>query len=140
MYVRQGSRATRRGLAAAETAIVIPVFLTIVFGMIEMARMCFVSHLITTAASSGCRVATIGNHSQADITTTVSTLLVAGGIRSSSSYTVTTIPADVTTAHFGTPISVKITVPFAKVSWLGVPRYLKTTTLIAESTMSSERP
>ena len=49
----------RRGASAVEMAVIAPVFLTLVLGIIESSRLGMVSQLLTTAVREGCRVAVI---------------------------------------------------------------------------------
>jgi len=135
---RHGAR-RRRGAAMAEASIVLSVFFLLVLGMIEMSQLGMNSQVVTNAANVGCRTAVIANHSQADVSSAVANLMSAAGI-SSSSYTLTTTPSDVTTTHVGDPVAVTISVPFSKVSWLGTPMFLGSATVTTSATLSSERP
>ena len=85
-----------------EASIVLAVFFLIVLGMIEMSQFGMTSQVATNAANAACRVAVIANHSQADVNSAGSNLMSSAGI-GSSSYTLTTTPADVTTSHVGDP-------------------------------------
>jgi len=126
-----------------EAALVLPVFFLFVLGMIEFSRLGMVAQLITSAANTGCRVAVINGHTQADVTTTVQNLMSSGGI-GTSSYTMATIPTDVTTSHHGDPVfdsvTVSISVPFRNVSWLSTSLFLGSVTVKSSATLSSERP
>ncbi len=140
MRPRGGNGARRRrGAAMAESSIVLSVFFLIVLGIIEMSQLGMTSQVVTNAVNAGCRVAVIANHSQADVTSAVSTLMSSAGI-GSSSYTLTTTPTDVTTSHHGDSITVTVSVPFSKVSWLGTPMFLGSANVRSSATLSSERP
>jgi hypothetical protein len=122
-----------------ETAIVLSLIFLLVLGLIEISRLGLTSQLLSSAANSGCRVAVINGHTQDDVVSTVQSVLSSGGI-GSSSYTLVTSPSDVTTTHLGDSISVTISVPFSKVSWLSTPLFLGSATIKSSATLSSERP
>ena len=50
---RLSKRMTRRGTSAVEMALVAPVFLTLVVGIIEASRVGMVCQMLTTAAREG---------------------------------------------------------------------------------------
>jgi hypothetical protein len=129
----------RRGATTVETAIVLSLFFLLVLAGIEISRLGLTSQLLSSAANSGCRVAVINGHTQNDVVSTVQTVLNGGGI-GSSSYTMVTSPSDVTSTHLGDSITVTISVPFSKVSWLSTPLFLGSTTITSSATLSSERP
>ena len=56
----------RRGMATVELAIVAPVFLLFVFGMIEFSRMVMIKQAMTNAAREGCRIAVMANTRNSD--------------------------------------------------------------------------
>jgi hypothetical protein len=118
-------------------AMILPVFLALVLGQIESMRLGMVAQLMTTAAREGCRVAVIPGRTQSDVTQRVGEVLEGSGIRLQS-FAVT--PSNWTTAPGGTSITVSLRVPYSNVSWLPVPRYLKTAVVAASATLSSERP
>jgi Flp pilus assembly protein TadG len=122
-----------------ETAIVLSIFFLLVLGLIEISRLGLTSQLLSSAANSGCRVAVINGHTQNDVVSTVQSVLSSGGI-ASSSYTLVTSPSDVTTTHLGEQVTVTISVPFSKVSWLSTPLFLGSATITSSATLSSERP
>jgi Flp pilus assembly protein TadG len=121
-----------------ETAIVLPTFLLLVFGLFEMARLGMVAQLLKDAARAGCRTAVVASNSQTDVNTAVQSLLNSGGIKT---YTLTTSPSDVTTSKLGDQVTVTVSVAFGDVSWLAYPVVGSSSTNFAGSaTMSRERP
>jgi Flp pilus assembly protein TadG len=122
-----------------ETAIVLSLFFLLLLGLIEISRLGLTSQLLSSAANSGCRVAVINGHTQNDVVSIVQSVLSSGGI-GSSSYTLVTSPSDVTTTHLGDQVTVTISVPFSKVSWLSTPLFLGSATITSSATLSSERP
>ncbi len=132
--------AKRSGASAVEMAIVAPVFITLVLGQIEFARLGMVCQLMTTAAREGCRVAVVSGNTQTDVQDRVNAFLTVSGI---SVGTVTfTCPStsSLQNAPRGTPIAISLSVPYRSVSWLGTPYFLNGATVSASATMSSENP
>jgi Flp pilus assembly protein TadG len=126
----------RRGAAAVEAAIVLPVFFTFIFGMMEMSQMGMTAQLITDAALEGCRVAVLDGKTQSDVDATVQAILNSGGV---TTYTPPAITPSFQSTPLGQPITVTISVNFSDVSWLPNPKYLGSATIGASSTLSSER-
>ena len=121
-------------------ALILPVFLTLILGMIEASRLGMVCQMLTTAAREGCRVAVLNGMTQTDVQNRVNAVLTGSGI---SVGTVTpTCPSPYTwgSAPGGTAINVSLSVPYSQVSWLTTPFFLKGATVSASATMSSEHP
>jgi len=127
-------RKKRRGAAAVEFAIVLPVFVLLVFGMIEYGRMVMVQQVITNASREGARQAVLDGATTTSVQSAVTTYLTNASVSGGSS-TVTPSPA---TAASGDPITVTVSVPFSAVSWLPSPMYLGGKTLSASTTMRRE--
>jgi Flp pilus assembly protein TadG len=128
-----------RGAAAVEMALVAPVFVTLLLGMIEASRLGMVAQLLTTAAREGCRVAVLDGSTQASVQARVNAVLTGSGI-SVGTVTPTCSSGAWTSAPMGTPISVTLSVPYSQVTWLGTPYFLKNCNIQSSATMSSERP
>jgi hypothetical protein len=128
----------RRGAAMVETAIVLPLFFLLVFGMFEMSRLGMVAQLLATAARDGCRVAVVSGRTQADVDAAVKSILDGGSIPSSACRPV--MSRDITTAHLGDPITLTLQVSFKDVSWLATPIFLGSASVTTSATLSSERP
>jgi len=67
MTTNMNRESWRRGQAVVEFALVVPVFLLILFGVIEFGRAFFVLHLMNNAAREGARTASLPNKSEADV-------------------------------------------------------------------------
>jgi len=128
-------RRKRRATAAVEFAIVAPVFLLLVFGMIEYGRMVMVQQIITNASREGARTAVLDGATTSSVQSAVNTYLTAGSI---SGATVTVSPNPPSTAQYGDPVTVTVSVPFSQVSWLPSPMYLGGTTLSSATVMRRE--
>ena len=123
---RRGPRRTtapsRRGATAVELALVLPVFLMLVFALIEMGRMVMLQQALTNAAREGCRTAVLA--------TTTSGEQVEAAVRdylrpvmsnaSSADEVRVMVPAEVGTAATGTDLTVAVEVNFADETWLPI--------------------
>jgi Flp pilus assembly protein TadG len=121
-------------------AIIAPVFVALVMGQIETARLGMVSQLLTTAAREGCRVAVISGNTQDDVQNRVNAVLSGSGIPVGIVTPTCPSPYTWTSAPMGTPITVSLSVPYSQVSWLGTPFFLKNAVVNASATLSSENP
>ena len=130
-------RESRRGGAIVESAFVLPIFVMLVFAQIESSRLGMVAQLLATAAREGCRVAVLNGSTQADVQARVDAVMSGSNIAVG---TVTPTPSNWSTAPGGTAITVALSVPYSRVSWLPTPYYLKTAVVSASATLSSERP
>lgn len=61
----------RRGAAAVEMAVVLPLFMMIVLGIIEFGRAMMVGQLVTNAARHGSRLSIVDGSTNASVTTAV---------------------------------------------------------------------
>ena len=128
-------RRNRNGAAVVEFAVVVPVFFALVFGMIEYGRMVMAQQIMTNAAREGARLGILDNSTTSEVTTAVNSYLSAANITGA---TVTVTPSPPSSAGYGQPVTVKVTVPFSQVSWLASPIYLSGTTLSATTVMRRE--
>ena len=128
-------RKKRTGAAAVEFAIVLPVFVLLVFGMIEYGRMVMVQQVITNASREGARRAVLDGATSSEVQSAVSTYLTNASVNGGSC---TLNPANPASAASGDPITVTVSVPFSSVSWLPSPMYLGGKTLSAATTMRRE--
>ncbi|HEU5116665.1 MAG TPA: TadE/TadG family type IV pilus assembly protein [Isosphaeraceae bacterium] len=133
--VRRNAR-KRSGAAAVEMAMVLPVFVLIVLGVIEFARFGMAVQLLTTAAREGCRTASLPNTAQSDVTERITEVLSGSGIPAP---TPTLTPSNWTTAAQGEPISLTLSVPYQDISWLSGAGILSGN-VTASATFGSEKP
>ena len=139
MQINQYTHRSRRiGATLVEAAFALPVLFLLLFGFLEMAELGMAYQMVTNSAIQGCRVAIIDGATQSDVTTTIQNELAGAGI-TSSSFTVTTVPSNVTTTHHGDITTVTVSVPFQDIAWIP-PVFLGGVTIKAAATDSSERP
>ena len=125
----------RLGAVTAEFAIIAPVFIIIVFGILEYGRMVMVQQIITNASREGARTAALDGATTAEVEGIVNEFLEDASVTGAS---VAVSPDPPSSAAFGDPVSVTISIPFADVSWLPLPAYLNENTLSAATTMRRE--
>lgn len=75
-----GSAREDRGQSLVEFALVLPLLLLLLFGIVEFALAWRSSQVITNAAREGARAAVIGTSSEADVQAVVDSRLEAGGL------------------------------------------------------------
>ncbi|MEO8494509.1 MAG: TadE/TadG family type IV pilus assembly protein [Planctomycetota bacterium] len=126
----------QRGTAAVEFAVVAPIFVLLLFGMIEYGRMVMVQQMLTNATREGARRAVLDGTTVANVKTTVKDYLSGGNITVNDNEI--TVKPDPTTATNGNPVTVSLTVPFSRVSWLPSPMFLGNASMTATSVMRRE--
>lgn len=104
----------RRGAAVVEMAIVAPILITMLFGIIEFGWVFSLKQAMTNAAREGCRVATMQGSADSDITGAINTYLSGTGL-AAAHYTTTLTHA---TANSPSEV-VAISVPYSNVSLMG---------------------
>ncbi len=101
-------RSTRRGIAAVEFAVCLPVLVLVVFASIEACTMVFLKEALTVTAFEGSRVALTPGMTSADVTTACDQILTARNI---SGATVSVIPNDLASVPAGDPIAITVSAP-----------------------------
>lgn len=115
-------RAPRRGTATVEFAIIAPILVALMLGMVEVTRAIQVKEILTDTARSGCRLGAMPGTTTQSITSNVSTILSNNGI-SATNATITvqvngSSTADAKTAVRGDKITVMVSVPISSVNWV----------------------
>jgi Flp pilus assembly protein TadG len=121
-------------------ALVAPVLISLLMGMIEGARLGMAAQLLTSAAPEGCRVAVLDGMTQTDVQNRIDAVLAGSGISVGTVTPTCTSPYTWTSAPGGTAITVSLSVPYSQVSWLKLAGFFSNTTISASATMSSEHP
>ena len=131
---RRGKMRHRCGAAAVEFAIVAPIFILLIIGLIELGRGFMVQQILTNASRVGARRAVTLNATESVVTDEV-TGYAANVSVSNVTVNVTPNPA---TAAPGSEITVTATVNYNDVSWLAASWFLGGGTLTASSVMRKE--
>ncbi len=130
-------RKRRLGASAVEFAVVAPVFFLLVFGIIEFGRMVMVQQMMTNAAREGARRAVLSGATANEVNTTIVNYMASANLNVTTT-DITLDPTDPGAAEYGDPITVTLTVPFSRVSWMPSPLYLGNTNLSAQAIMRRE--
>lgn len=138
--VRRRKEGYRRGAAAVELALVLPLMLLVSFGAIKYGWLFLKAQQITNAARYGARVASRAGSAPIDVENAISNLMTAAGM-STSGYNVTITLQDCPTwedLEVGDPITVEVTVPGANVDIMDVPLFPPVGNIGASVTMAKE--
>jgi len=106
-----------------------------VLGMIEFGRLVMVQQVITNASREGARMAVLDGATTAGVRTAVQNYLQGASVRGAE---VTVSPDPPTSAGFGDPVTVTVSVNFNQVSWLPSPMFLGGQPLVATTAMRRE--
>ena len=131
---RWARRAIRRGIAATEFAIVAPVFLLMVIGILELGRALMVQQVLINASRVGAREAVTLGATTGSVQATVEDYTASVAV---PGVTVVVSPSPASSVA-GDPITVTTSVGFNEVSWLPSPWFLGGNTLTASSRMRKE--
>jgi Flp pilus assembly protein TadG len=133
----------RRGAAMVEMALVLPVFVALMLGVIEFGRAIMVGQLVTNAAREGCRQAILDGSTNTAVSDFVKQFLADTANVAKGDVAVTVAvgnPAaggQLVNAQSRDLVTISVSLPFSKVSFLP-PTFLKTTNLSAQSAMRHE--
>jgi Flp pilus assembly protein TadG len=133
----KSGRKRRRGAAAVEFAIVAPVFILFVLGIVEYGRAMMVQQLLTNATREGARRAVVQGVTAAEATGIVEAMLSNAGVTGAQ---VTVTPTSLTAVGHGSPLTVSASVLYDDVNWLPVPKFLGGKNLTAQAAMRRETP
>src|SRR5688572_10831959 len=104
----------RRAAAAVEMAVVTPLLLMMVFGVIEFGWVFWIQETLTNATREGCRVAVLSGSTEADVRTRFDQAVAPTGLN------ITTGMWNLTRATTANPVeTLTVTVPRAQVSLIG---------------------
>ncbi len=111
----------RRGVAVVEFAVIGALLAFLIVGTIEVSRGLMVKEALSYSARTACRQGILPDGTNAAMRATVETLLQDNKIDTSQltvTIKVNDSPADVSTAKTGDKVSLQVSVPAAKVSWV----------------------
>lgn len=104
-----------RSVATLEFAMVLPILLLVLFGILEFGRIMTVSHVLTAAARDGARIAVLPGADNSQVLAAVNNQLSQAGI-SYDSYEFT--PSDVSTASRDDPVTIRISINYESIAWV----------------------
>lgn len=102
------TKSKKRGAAAVECAIVLPVFVIILLGTIETCSMIFLQQSLKIAAYEGARVALIPKSTTASVEKAANDIL---NVRRVKGFNVTITPSNFSSQAYGTLIRVDVSAP-----------------------------
>jgi Flp pilus assembly protein TadG len=132
------ARKRRSGIAAIEMALLLPLLLTLVFGMIEYGSLFWRAQQVANAARNGARRGIMAGATASNVTTAVDQTMLASGM-GTTNYTVVLTPANPASLASGGSFTVQVTVPYVDIKLTGFP--VPTPTQVIRSvTMAKEAP
>lgn len=105
-----------RGSATVEFALVLPILMLLMFGIIEFGRVLSVQHLLNTAAREGARTAALPGADNATVIAKINEVLSGAGLSYDS---LQLTPSDVSSAGRNDPVTVRVQVNYESVAWVG---------------------
>jgi Flp pilus assembly protein TadG len=121
----------RKGAAAVEFAILLPLLCTIVLGLMEIGRGTMVSTIMYNAATNGAQLAAMPGETTANVTDRINSVLTANNITASKatiSILVNGATADASTAVANDKITVSVSIPASQTSLTNFSTTLLTNT------------
>ena len=147
---RKPQRKRRRGAVMIEMAIVLPVFLALLLGMIELGQALMISQLVTNSAREGARQGIFDGSTNAAVEQSVKDFLIqavnVGGNTDLIEVTITVTPAAgnedplnvLADANRRDLVSVRVEIPFNnQVSYI-TPIFLEDIPIVGQSSMRHE--
>jgi len=136
---------SRRAAAALEFAIIAPLLILIFVGLMEFSRAMTVLGVLANAARMGARAGSITPGTYSDVHNAIVACLTQAGLEGPETLTVrvngTTVTDDATFAAVATPgaaVAVRVSLPYASISWLPASRFLTGKTLAEAAVMQKE--
>ncbi|HAU38148.1 MAG TPA: hypothetical protein DCX07_10600 [Phycisphaerales bacterium] len=129
----------RRAAATVEMALILPLLMILTLGLIEYGWLFLNAHRVTNAARQGARVGARPDSTNADVLTTVDTIMQQADL-GSSGYQVAVTPSDITTLQPGEQLTVEVSLPYANIELVGTTLLPVPSTLRSSLTMAREGP
>jgi len=126
-------RADRKGVALVEFALVAPIFVLFIIGVLKIGRAMVVAGQVTNASREAARVASFDSTKQsATVTDAADAFLSKVGVTGA---TTTVAPNPPSSAKDGETVSVTVSIPYNQVRWLPASFFLGGKTLQATTVM-----
>jgi Flp pilus assembly protein TadG len=137
------ARETRRGAAAVELAVVLPLLLTLLLGVWDMGRLIDASQILSSAAREGARCASTGQVDVTGIQTAVLNYLTQAGLSTTgATVTVSNLTSPGTDPLVATQLDqyrISVTLPSNNVRWVVLNNLAGSTTLTTSCLWNSMR-
>ena len=131
---RPAPRHARRGASAVEFAVIAPIFILLVLGMIELGRGVMVQQILTNASRVGARRGVVMSATQQEAIDAAEDYAASAGVNGATA----TVTPDPATADPGDEITVAVSVNFGDVTWIPAPWFMGGAVLNASSVMRKE--
>ncbi len=126
----------QHGQAAVEFALILPLFLMLVFAITEFGRLWMTQHALATASRTGCRKAILPTSTESDVVQTVNTFCAAASL-DTDKVTVSSSNVGIDGTS-GNPTQVTVSYPFSVLSGSIIPALQGTIVLSSTTTMRHE--
>jgi Flp pilus assembly protein TadG len=126
-----------RGTTLLEAAIVLPLLILLIFGLIEYGSLLLRMQQIENVSRQAARTAATPDATLSQVNTLISTMMTSAGLQSSG-YTVTMTPTDPATATTGAQISVRVQITYANIAIANIPLIPVPTTIARTVVMAKE--
>ena len=130
------NRSGRRGLALVEAALLIPLLLALLIGLLEYGWLFYKLQQVNGAARHGARIGVVAGSTQAGVQAAIDQMMADSGL-SGSGYAVA-YSADPGALLPGNTLTVTVTVPYANIELTGFPLIPVPTNLVGETSMVKE--
>jgi Flp pilus assembly protein TadG len=120
------SQRKRRGAAAVELAVVSPLLVLFILGIIEMGQAISVRQALLDTARGACRLATLEGSTNEKVLAEISKAMAVAGI---SAFEPKISPTPLSSASKGQYVTVEISTDFSEISWLPLPKHFAGATL-----------
>ena len=122
-----------------EMAVIAPVFLMLIIGIIEFGRLMQVQQILTNASREGARRAVIQGATKVEAIQITKDALVNAGFADNEHIHVTVTPSDLNTLIQGDSVTMSIRMHYHDVSWIGSSWFLGGVDIEADTVMRAER-
>jgi Flp pilus assembly protein TadG len=111
---RRRTHNARRASSVLELCLVLPILLTLSFGIVDYGYFLYVKNTVQGAAEAAARAAIPATATNSSVNTVITNMMAAAGLQNSG-YTVAFSPTDVSTAAAGATVTVTIAVSWGNV-------------------------
>lgn len=132
------TRRRRRGVICVEMAVLLPLLIVLLLGLLEYGWLFTKAHQITNIARNGARLAALPDSTVADVQAQVTNQMAAVGL--AGKYTLSISPANISALDSGQALSVTVTAPWSGVSLFNCALLPGPDSLGASVVMAKEGP
>ena len=113
----------RRGVSVLEMTLVLPILLMLSVGIVDYGYFFYLKSTLQGAAQAGARASIVPGATNTSVSSAISSMMTASSLQNSG-YTVTTSPADITTAASGATLTVTVTCNWGTAGYHSLPSVL----------------